>query len=176
MSQCDTKVLTFGLSIFVASYDKQKQKEMRKFLLTYFRLIQHEKVPVWYSQQCRSKDIPKKALHSRDNLTTWLIQFCNINIWQRAEDVITHPQQWGPHIWDFLYELSKCWLPFKKIFWIQLMMLLPDVLPCPDCATHLRLDLRKHYSQLLRCRSSNDIQNYIYKLQHRIKTRISSST
>ena len=130
------KTLIQALSIIVANYPEHPSKCQQQSMCNFFRILSailgHRLVPVGFPPHLFR--IRRNVTKSRLALTGWLTQRVNLRMWYGASDSLTSPRIWGPFLWGFLHEISTLYVYSKRKAFFCLLLLLPDLLPCHECA------------------------------------------
>jgi len=127
-----------ALSIFVAYYPEHPQpwqmKAMHQFLRIFFLVLDY---PHLTMPKHRGR-INRQVVKSRTQLSHWLERSVKLNIWYEAALTLQSPEAWGPIIWRFLHAVSDLFCFPKRRLFVLLLVILPDLLPCPKCARSFR--------------------------------------
>ena len=54
------------------------------------------------------------------------------------------PNVWGKEGWRFIHYVAVTYHPSKKEEYLQFFQNLPEILPCPVCGVHFKLNMEKH--------------------------------
>jgi len=163
-----------GISIFVAAYPTKptaaQKTAMFRFLTYFSRILQHEDIPTWYKVNFFTRMSPSMT-RSQETLTKWLMSLNRFRIWFDATDVIESPRTWGPYVWNFFNTLGLLFVPHRAAFFHKIVKLLPDILPCPECAERLRklLATASWSRKLRRCTTESKYLQFLADLEHHIK-------
>ena len=87
-------------------------------------------------------------------------------------------EDWGPTLWSILHALAEQSgrNEDERQLWIFLLEGLPKIVPCPECAQHIKVWLRSHSIVALRRIPMSEfytwVTNYIYVLHEDVNRRL----
>jgi hypothetical protein len=157
-----------ALSVFVAYYPekptKSHKKAMHQFLRIFFLVLDHSHV---FMPRHRGR-MDRKIFDSRTSLTHWLETKVRVKIWYDAALTLRSPALWGPIIWNFLHSMGLLFnFPQRQLF-VLLLVILPDIIPCPKCSKNFSKLLSKHKVSKTKVSSKEAYLNLLTKLHKQV--------
>ena len=64
---------------------------------------------------------------------------------------------WGKEGWRFIHYVAVTYHPSKKVEYLQFFQNLPEILPCPICGSHFKINMEKHPPKM---DNANDLFNW----------------
>jgi len=92
--------------------------------------------------------------------------------WDGALSASADGRRWGPAYWQALHDLSCFYSPDRHTEAIDIIRLLPVVLPCRKCRIHVRQNLISLRSTIDSVRSRTDYVNLVISLHNRVSLQV----
>ena len=153
LTEHDCKALSVIVSNYTDDPSNLDRSNMKNFVASFFGVYD---LPA----------PPADAYQSRMQLTEWLMQSGNVDLWFGAGDTVESPRRWGPYIWRYLHAVADKFQSEKKAKFEDLLFSLGQVLPCHECGNNFQqLLLDKEARKFMEtCHTSMQFATYVSEL------------